>query len=80
MLKFITALLATVSMSAYSAETISIASPYAANHSGTAAMYRIIEQANRDQSRYNFILEFKPGGEQIIAVKHMDDQIGRAHV
>ena len=74
MLKFIIALLATISLSAYSAETITIASPYAANHSGTAAMYRILDQANRDQNRYNFILEFKPGGEQLIAVKYMDEQ------
>ena len=58
MLKLIVALIATISISAYSAETITIASPYAANHSGTAAMYRIIEQANRDQSLYNFIVEF----------------------
>lgn len=74
MLKFLVALIATVSISAHSAETISIASPYSANHSGTAAMYRILEQANRDQNRYNFILEFKPGGEQIIAIKYMDEQ------
>lgn len=74
MFKILTALLAVVSISAYSAETISIQSPYSANHSGTAAMFKILDQANRDQSRYNFILEFKPGGEQIIAVKQMDEQ------
>lgn len=74
MFKLLTALLAVVSISAYSAETISIQSPYAANHSGTAAMFKILEEANRQQSRYNFILEFKPGGEQIIAIKQMDEQ------
>lgn len=74
MFKLLTALLAVVSISAHSAETISIQSPYAASHSGTAAMFKILDQANHDQSRYNFILEFKPGGEQIIAVKQMDDQ------
>jgi tripartite-type tricarboxylate transporter receptor subunit TctC len=61
-------------MSAHSAETITIASPYAASHSGSAAIFKILEQANRDQNRYNFILEFKPGGEQIIAVRYMDEQ------
>jgi tripartite-type tricarboxylate transporter receptor subunit TctC len=35
-------------------------------------MLRIIEQANKSQSDYTFILEFRPGGNQIIAVKQMD--------
>ena len=74
MFKLLTALLAVVSISAYSAETISILSPYSASHSGSAAMFKILDEANRQQSRYNFILEFKPGGEQIIAVKQMDEQ------
>lgn len=55
-------------------ETIVIVSPYSASHSGSPAMFRIIEQANRMQSQYNFILEFKPGGEQILAVRHIDEQ------
>jgi tripartite-type tricarboxylate transporter receptor subunit TctC len=74
MFKLLTALLAMVSISAYSAEIISIQSPYAANHSGTAAMFKILDEANRQQNRYNFILEFKPGGEQIIAIKQMDER------
>jgi tripartite-type tricarboxylate transporter receptor subunit TctC len=57
-----------------SAETITIASPYSASHSGTPAMQKIINTANTTQKKYNFILEFKPGGEQIIAVKYMDEQ------
>jgi tripartite-type tricarboxylate transporter receptor subunit TctC len=56
------------------AETITLVSPYSASHSGSPAMFRIIEQANRMQSQYNFVLEFKPGGEQILAVKYMDEQ------
>jgi tripartite-type tricarboxylate transporter receptor subunit TctC len=74
MFKLLTALLAVVSISAHSAETISIQSPYSASHSGSAAMFKIIDEANRQQRRYNFILEFKPGGEQIIAIKQMDEQ------
>jgi len=74
MFKLLTALLAVVSISAHSAETISILSPYSANHSGSSAMFKIIDEANRQQRRYNFILEFKPGGEQIIAIKQMDEQ------
>jgi len=55
-------------------EIITIQSPYSASHSGTPAMQKIIERANQAQSKYSFILEFRPGGEQIIAVKHIHDQ------
>ena len=54
------------------AETIRIYSPYSPAHSGTPAMLRIVEQANKNQSIYKFVLEFKPGGNQIIAVKSID--------
>ena len=74
MFKLLTALLAVVSISAHSAETIGIQSPYSASHSGSAAMFKILDEANRQQRRYKFILEFKPGGEQIIAIKQMDEQ------
>jgi tripartite-type tricarboxylate transporter receptor subunit TctC len=55
-----------------STETIRIQTPYTANHSGTPAMYRIIDTANKIQKNYTFVLEFKPGGNQVIAVKQMD--------
>lgn len=66
-------ILATLSLQINAAENISIVSPYSPSHSGTPAMFRIISEANKSQSKYNFILEFKPGGEQIIAVKYLDD-------
>ncbi len=59
---------------AWAVETISIISPYSASHSGTPAMFRIINQANSQQKDYNFILEFRPGGEQIIAVNSLKEQ------
>lgn len=68
------AILVCVSTASLAAETITIVSPYSASHSGTPATYRIVEEANRAQNKYNFIVEFKPGGEQLIAVKHMDAQ------
>jgi tripartite-type tricarboxylate transporter receptor subunit TctC len=37
-------------------------------------MFRIINEANSQQKDYNFILEFRPGGEQIIAVNALKDQ------
>jgi len=70
----ILACLTMISTTVMSAETITIASPYSASHSGTPAMQKIINTANTTQKKYNFILEFKPGGEQIIAVKYMDEQ------
>ena len=54
-------------------ETIKIYSPYSPGHSGTPALLKIVEQANMDQNIYKFVVEFKPGGNQIIAVKSIDD-------
>lgn len=53
-------------------EAIKIYSPYSPSHSGTPAMMKIIDKANSSQSIYKFSIEFKPGGNQIIAVKSLD--------
>lgn len=53
-------------------EHISIQTPYGPGHSGTTAMYRIIEQANSSQNRYQFVLESRPGGNQSIALNHIN--------
>lgn len=53
-------------------ELIKIQTPYTASHSGTPAMLKIIDIANQNQKKYTFVLEFKPGGNQVIAVKQMD--------
>jgi len=53
-------------------ETIRIQTPYTASHSGTPAMLRIIETANRMQRDYIFLLEFRPGGNQVIAVRQTE--------
>jgi tripartite-type tricarboxylate transporter receptor subunit TctC len=57
-------------------ETIRIQTPYTASHSGTPIMLKILETANQLQKNYNFLLEFKPGGNQTIAVKQMDQDPG----
>jgi tripartite-type tricarboxylate transporter receptor subunit TctC len=54
------------------AEPIKIYSPYSPGHSATPAMFKIIDEANASQHIYKFSLEFKPGGNQIIAVKSLD--------
>ena len=78
MKKLILLLSALISTTTWSAELIKIQTPYTASHSGTPGMLRIIEQANKSQSDYTFVLEFKPGGNQIIAVKQMDVSPGNS--
>jgi tripartite-type tricarboxylate transporter receptor subunit TctC len=67
-------LLGLTSSMVMAAETITIMSPYSASHSGTSSMFRIINEANSQQKDYNFILEFRPGGEQIIAINALKEQ------
>lgn len=57
---------------AFAIETITIFSPYSPSHSGTPAMQKIIEVANNSQSDFKFILQFKPGGQQLIAIRELD--------
>lgn len=61
-----------VSLLASATETITLKSPYAANHVGHAAIYKIFEQANKAQNKYTFILELKPGDQGVVALKSMD--------
>lgn len=58
---------------AFATEIIKIYSPYSPGHSGTPALLKIVDQANADQKIYKFVVEFKPGGNQIIAVKSIDE-------
>jgi len=70
MIKFL--LLFFISTTVYATELVRIYSPYSPGHSGTPAMLRILNEANAAQNTYQFVLEFKPGGNQIIAVKSLD--------
>lgn len=70
--KLLLTLLFFVSSLVHSSEIVTIYSPYNPGHSGTSAMLRILSEANAAQSTYQFVLEFKPGGNQIIAVKSLD--------
>ena len=64
-----------VALSSYASatETIKIYSPYSPGHSATPALFRVVDEANAAQKIYNFVVEFKPGGNQIIAVKLLDE-------
>ena len=72
MKKFIGVLLAIMATSAVSQTVIGIQSPYSPSHSGTPALLKIIETANQSQADYRFVVEFKPGGNQSIALKNLD--------
>ncbi len=62
------------SASVFAQETIKIYSPYSPAHSGTPAMLKIVDEANSKQNMFRFVLEFKPGGNQVIAVKTMESE------
>ena len=72
MKKLLLVLFLAVSNMATATETIRLQTPYTASHSGTPIMLKILETANQLQKSYVFVLEFKPGGNQTIAVKQMD--------
>lgn len=75
MIKLILSSLLFLSFTTASAsEIIRIYSPYSPAHSGTPALRRIIDEANTSQNIYKFVLEFKPGGNQIIAVKSIEPE------
>lgn len=59
---------------AWSMETVKVYSPYSPAHSGTPALRLILDEANAAQNIYKFILEFRPGGNQIIAVKSLEPE------
>ena len=59
--------------SAVAGEVIKIYNPYSPAHSATPALFRVIDEANSIQSNYKFVVEFKPGGNQLIAVKSLDE-------
>jgi hypothetical protein len=71
-MKRLFALLLMIPSLVFATEIIKVYSPYSPSHSGTPAMYKIIDKANESQSIYKFIMEFKPGGNQMIAVKSLD--------
>lgn len=72
-MKKILTMLMLLASNAFAVETIKIYSPYSPGHSGTPALLKIVDRANADQKIYKFVVEFKPGGNQIIAVKSIDD-------
>jgi len=73
MKKLLAGLIVALSTYASATETIKIYSPYSPGHSATPALFKVVDTANASQKIYNFVVEFKPGGNQIIAVKSLDE-------
>jgi len=74
MKKILLSVLMLVTQLASAQETVKILSPYSASHSGTPAMLRVIDRANQSQSAYKFVLEFRPGGNQLLALQGINDR------
>jgi tripartite-type tricarboxylate transporter receptor subunit TctC len=64
--------LSAASTLSFAQQTISIAWPYAMSHGTTPLMYPLLQEANRLQSQYQFVIESKPGASGLIAVNHMN--------
>lgn len=61
-----------IGFASYAAESITVVNPYSPSHSATPATLRIIKEANALQNEFEFVMDYRPGGNQVIAVKHMD--------
>ena len=73
--KFLVAItLAATYLGASAQQTISIVWPYSMSHGTTALMFPLLEEANKSQNQYNFILESKPGAQGMIALDYMNQQ------
>lgn len=57
--------------SAIAAETIVVLNPQGPTHSGTAQLLAVVEKANKNQNKYNFVVEFKPGAFESIALNEL---------
>jgi tripartite-type tricarboxylate transporter receptor subunit TctC len=71
--KIITVLaLCLMSATAFSKETITVYFNASANQPNYAPYLKMLSAANKNQNRYHFQMELRPGGNGIIAVKAMD--------
>ena len=64
-------MLTLVSSLALGAETIMVLNPQGPTHSGTAQLMAVVDLANKTQKKYNFVVEFKVGGFESIAVREL---------
>lgn len=55
-------------------EIITVYSPYSPGHSGTNASRKVFDVANSAQTKYQFVLDFKPGAQGVLALRELTDQ------
>jgi tripartite-type tricarboxylate transporter receptor subunit TctC len=72
MKKLFLTILAALSVSSYASETITVEFGAGPSQPTAAPFRKMLEVANEMQKKYNFIMEFKPGGNGVIALKTMD--------
>ena len=54
-------------------ETIVVLNPQGPSHSGTPQLMAMVDEANKQQNKYQFVIEFKPGAFESIALKELTD-------
>lgn len=69
-------LLCVISTPMFAAETISLVNPYNAAHAATPALFKIIEKANSLQKDYNFVMDFRPGANGLLALQATESSPG----
>jgi len=52
-------------------ETIVVLNPQGPTHSGTPQLMAVVDEANKLQNKYQFIIEFKPGAFESIALREL---------
>jgi tripartite-type tricarboxylate transporter receptor subunit TctC len=57
-------------------EKIVVLNPQGPSHSGTPQLIAVIETANRQQNKYQFVMEFKPGAFESIALRELETDPG----
>ena len=73
MKKLFIVLLLFVSQFVMAKETIVVLNPQGPSHSGTPQLMAVVDEANKQQNKYQFVIEFKPGAFESIALRELTD-------
>jgi tripartite-type tricarboxylate transporter receptor subunit TctC len=72
MKKLILSLILSLTSLAHAGETITVHFSASASQPNAAPYLKMLEVANKLQNKYDFVLEFKPGANGVLAIKAMD--------
>ena len=73
MKKIFALFLLAISLHASAKETIVVLNPQGPSHSGTPQLMAMVDEANKQQNKYQFVIEFKPGAFESIALRELTD-------